>query len=226
MKFVYICRDGSNEELRYSIRSVLHFYPDADIHIFGGRPSWYSGKYTEVKDQGNKFDNISECYKEICSSDIDKFILMNDDFYIINKPESFGYYHDGLLEDKIQRHMDEYGISKYARVLSEANKELKRMGIARPLNYDVHTPMMFEKEKLSKVIGLSDAPRSMYGNIYEVGGEKIKDIKIYKHTESVHINGYFLSSEDNSFKKVLGLLQSKFKDPSPYESDLFIMSNI
>jgi len=226
MKFIYICRDGSNEELRYSIRSVLYFYPNADIHIFGGRPSWYSGQYTEVKNQGSKFDNISECYKKICNSDIDKFILMNDDFYIINKPDSFSHYYDGLLEDKIQRHMDEYGISKYARVLSEANKKLKRMGISMPLNYDVHTPMIFEKEKLCKIVELSDAPRSMYGNIYGVGGEKIKDIKIYKNTDNVYVNGYFLSSEDNSFNKVLGLLQSKFKDPSFYESDLFTTSNI
>lgn len=226
MDFVYICRDGSNEELRYSIRSVLHFYPDANIHIFGGKPSWYSGKFTEVKDQGNKFDNISECYKEICNSSINNFILMNDDFYIINKPDSFNYYYDGLLEDKIQRHMSEYGISKYARVLSEANKKLKKMGFSQPLNYDVHTPIMFEKEKLAQIINLSNAPRSMYGNIYGVGGEKITDIKIYKHTKSIYINGYFLSSEDNSFNKVSGLLQSKFKDPSSHESDLFTMSNI
>lgn len=226
MNFVYICRDGTNEELRYSIRSVMHFYPEAKITIVGGKPRWYSGNFLEVKDFGNKFDNINKCYEEICNTNIDNFILMNDDFYIINKPDSFNYYYDGLLDEKIQRHMEDYGISKYARVLSEANKKLKKLGISQPLNYDVHTPMMFEREKLSKIISLSNAPRSMYGNIYRVGGKKIKDIKIYKHTENVHINGYFLSSEDNSFKKVLGLLQSKFKEPSNYESDLLTMSNI
>jgi hypothetical protein len=226
MNFVYICREGSNEELRYSIRSVLYFYPDADIHIFGGKPGWYSGKYTYVKDYGSKFDNINECYKSICSSNIDKFILMNDDFFIINKIESFDYYYDGTLEDKIESHMNRYGISKYSRVLAEANKKLKKMGIDNPLNYDIHVPMIFEKDKLAKVIDLSEAPRSMYGNIYGVGGKKIIDNKIYKYTKEIDTNGYFLSSEDNTFKKIFSFLESKFKNPSSYELDLFTTSSI
>lgn len=218
MDFVYICRNGENEELRYSIRSVLHFYPEASIHIFGGKPRWYAGNYTEVKDYGNKFNNITECYRSICNSDLEYFVLMNDDFYIIDKPDSFSYYYDGSLDDKINKHTQEHGLSNYARVLSDANKELKQMGIKQPLNYDVHTPMLFNKDKLSEVIDLSYAPRSMYGNIYRVGGEKITDIKIYKHTRNVYINGYFLSSEDNSFSKILGLLKNKFPDPNYLES--------
>lgn len=220
MDFVYICRNGENEELRYSIRSVLHFYPDAPIHIFGGKPRWYSGKYTEVKDYGNKFNNINECYREICNSDLEDFILMNDDFYIINKPDSFTYYYDGLLDKKIEGHIERQGLSKYARVLSDANRQLKKMGISDPLNYDVHTPMRFNRKKLSDVFDFSCAPRSMYGNIYGVGGEKITDIKIYKYTDNIYINGYFLSSEDSSFSKILGLLKNKFPEPSYLESSL------
>jgi flagellar biosynthesis/type III secretory pathway chaperone len=219
MDFVYICRTGENEELRYSIRSVLHFYPDANIYIFGDKPRWYSGDYTEIEDYGNKFDNINQCYKAICNTNLNNFVLMNDDFYIINKPNNFNYYFDGLLEEKIERHINEYGLSKYARILSDANKKLKAIGISQPLNYDVHTPMFFNREKLSQVVDLSNAPRSMYGNIFNVGGEKIKDIKIYKHTKNIYINGYFLSSEDSSFNKILDLLKSKFPEPSRYESD-------
>jgi hypothetical protein len=216
--FVYICRDGENEELRYSIRSVLHFYPDAVIHIFGGKPKWYSGNFTEIKDFGNKFDNIDQCYKAICESNIENFILMNDDFYIINKPDSFTYYFDGPLSLKIESHMAKYGISKYSRVLSEANTKLKSMGIDNPINYDVHTPMLFNKLKLSKIVDLSSAPRSMYGNIYNVGGEKIKDVKIYKHTDSIYTDGYFLSSEDNSFNKIKSFIDKRFSKKTIYES--------
>lgn len=226
MDFIYICRDGENEELRYSIRSVLYFYPDASIHIFGGKPKWYNGKYTLVESTGTKFDNINECYRQICNSNIDTFILMNDDFYIINKPHKFIHYYDGTLEDKIQNHTGRYGLSKYSRVLSDANKKLKKMGIEEPLNYDIHTPMLFETEKLKNIIDLSDAPRSMYGNIYNVGGEKIKDVKIYKHTDNLETNKYFLSSEDNSFNKILELLKTKFKNPAYCESDSSIVFNI
>ena len=218
MDFVYICRDGENEELRYSIRSVLHFYPGAGVHVFGGKPGWYSGNYTHVKDAGSKFDNINNCYKEICKSNLDDFILMNDDFFILEKPESFTHYFDGTIESKIDIHVGQYGLSKYARVLSEANNKLKKMGIPVPLNYDIHTPMIFNRENLSSIIDMSFAPRSMYGNIFNVGGEKINDVKIYKDTDSIDVNRYFLSSEDDSFIKIKAMLNKKFNDKSAYES--------
>ena len=219
MDFVYICRDGQNEELRYSIRSVMHFYPDAVVHIFGGKPKWYSGNYTEVKDIGNKFNNINECYKAICNSSIDNFILMNDDFFILDKPDSFVYYYDGTIDDKIQSHTNIHGLSKYSRVLSEANKKLKSMGIDKPLNYDIHTPMLFDVEKLKAILNLSFAPRSMYGNIYGVGGEKVVDVKVYKNTDLNYKNKYFLSTEDNSFNKVFDFLNKKFITKSIHEND-------
>lgn len=217
MDFVYICRNGENEELRYSIRSVLHFYPDAQIHIFGGKPRWYAGNFTEISDVGNKFDNINQCYKAICNTSLNDFILMNDDFYIINKPDLSKYYYDGSLDEKIEDHMSKYGISKYARVLSEANKKLKDSGISNPLNYDIHTPMLFNKEKLKEVIDLSHAPRSMYGNMFSVGGEIIKDVKIYKNHDNIDLSWYFLSSEDNSFNKIKNIIMDKFKNKTVYE---------
>lgn len=227
MNFIYICRNGENEELRYSIRSVLYHFPDADILLVGGKPKWYSGKYIPVGDVGNKFDNINECYKVICKLEyIDQFILMNDDFFIINKPTRIDYYYDGTIDSKIESHMDKYGISKYARVLSEANKKLRKMGIQQPLNYDVHTPILFDRKLLSEVVELSSAPRSMYGNIFNLGGTKIKDVKVYRKDEDIKINNYFISSEDDSFSKIFKLLKTKFVDISPYESDLLINSSI
>ena len=38
MNFIYICRVGENEELRYSIRSVLNSFPEANIWVIGGKP--------------------------------------------------------------------------------------------------------------------------------------------------------------------------------------------
>lgn len=227
MNFIYICRNGENEELRYSIRSVLYHFPDADILVVGGKPRWYSGKYIEVENIGNKFDNINECYKTICRLEyIDQFILMNDDFFIIDKPARIEYYYDGTIDSKIKSHMNKYGISKYARVLSDANKKLRKMGIEQPLNYDVHTPILFDRKLLSEVVDLSSAPRSMYANIFNVGGIKIKDVKIYRKDEYIKVNNYFISSEDDSFSKILEVLKNKFVDVSPYESDLLINSNI
>lgn len=217
MNFVYICRDGENEELRYSIRSVLSFYPESDIYIFGGKPRWYLGNFVEIKDSGNKFNNISNCYEAICNSSINNFVLMNDDFYILKKPDSFEYYYDGLLEEKIQSHINKNGLSKYSRVLLNANKKLKRMGVDQPLNYDIHVPMFFDTQKLSQVVSISQAPRSAYGNIFNVGGIQIEDVKIYKDSETIPANNYFLSTEDNSFSLVRNKIISLFPEKTTYE---------
>lgn len=220
MDFVYICRDGENEELRYSIRSLVENFPDSKITVVGGAPSWYSGRLIKVKDTNNKFENINKCYEEICGmSDIENFILMNDDFFILKNPESINAYYDGSIDEKITRHISYFGSSKYTRILSHVNKKLKKMGIKSPINYDVHMPMLFNKNNLSSVVSSSLAPRSMYGNIFSVGGEKIEDPKVYKHTREVNLDLKFLSTVDNSFNKVSEFLDSRFPNKTIYESN-------
>lgn len=218
MNFVYICRDGDNEELRYSIRSVIKHFPEANILLVGGKPNWYSGPFIKLSDQENKFESIVNCYKKICKLDsIDDFILMNDDFFILKRPESFEHLYDGTLAKKIQRHTNRYGLSKYSRILSHANTTLKKMGIESPLNYDIHTPMLFNKEMLSEILDLSLAPRSLYGNIFGVGGKNIEDVKVYKYSDNVDMNTIYLSTEDNSFKRVSERLSEMFDKKTNYE---------
>jgi hypothetical protein len=203
--FVYICRQGDNEELRYSIRSVLNSFPDASICLIGGKPEWYCGDYVPVEDTGNKFDNITNCYKTIVESDqIDEdFVLMNDDFYVLKKIDSIPLFYDGTLSNKIDSHMLKYGMSAYARVLVKAKKDLIKAGISDPLCYDVHMPMIFNKTMLSYLDHTNNAPRSTYGNMYNLGGIDVKDVKIYHNSQDKDVSNLsFLSTEDDSFKFV------------------------
>lgn len=218
MDFVYICRSGENEELRYSIRSVLKYFSSASVWVVGGKPLWYSGNYIEVKDSGNKFKNINSCYKNIIDNDniSNDFVLMNDDFFILSNTDNYKHY-DGLLEDKIINHSSIYGNSSYARALRGCLKALKSQGIHNPLNYDVHTPMTFNKANLAKVIDLSLAPRSMYGNMFINDGLEMKDVKIYKNSIDINLNNDFISTEDNSFNLIKDRLDLLFPNPSIFE---------
>ncbi len=85
--FVYICKDGANEELKYSIRSVVESFPEANIWLVGGKPEWYTGNYIEVEQKDSKYKNAVKNLQIICLSQeiSESFILMNDDFYIIKK---------------------------------------------------------------------------------------------------------------------------------------------
>lgn len=215
MDYVYICRSGSNEELKYSIRSLIHNCKPTNIWVVGGKPDWYIGNYLEVKDIGDKFQNINNCYKEIINNKniSDNFILMNDDFFIL-KPLNNFYYYSNFLKDKIINHIKINGNSKYARALNTAVKALKDMGVENPLNYDVHAPMTFNKANLSKVLDLSLAPRSMYGNLYSINPINIEDVKIYKNDINIDINKDFISTEDNSFKLIKDRIKLLFPEPS------------
>lgn len=219
MDCVYICRVGENEELRYSIRSVEKYLPNHDIWVVGGKPNWYIGNYIEVEDTGNKFQNINKCYKAIIDDEriSNDFIVMNDDFFILSPKNNFNYY-SGYLKDKIINHVQINGISPYSRALRTAIEALKKRGIKEPLNYDIHTPMTLNKAKLAQVIDLSLAPRSVYGNIFISNGLNIEDVKIYKHTSDINLNGDFISTEDNSFRLIQEKIMALFPSPSRLES--------
>lgn len=220
MDCVYICRSGPNEELKYSIRSAVQNLPIKNIWVVGNKPDWYCGNFIDVKDNDDKFNNIVTCYKAIITNNkiSDDFILMNDDFFVLKPIKQIFHYYDGLLTDKIIDHISVSGNSKYARLLKEALKILKSKGINEPLNYDIHTPIIFNKNKLLPIINLSLAPRSMYGNIYNIGGLNVKDVKIYKNTTNINFDS-FISTEDNSFKLIANELDLMFPNKTIYEKE-------
>lgn len=228
LTFVYICRAGDNEELRYSIRSVNHFFPDAKIWIVGEPPRWYDGDYIKVKQSGTKYGNAFKNMATIVNSPQipEDFIMMNDDFYFVSKPESFGPFHEGPLIEKYNTYFDYYQSSAYTKKIFETNHRLKKMGHTDPLSYELHVPMPVEKSKLARVLRYETLLwRSMYGNMFEIGGTQMEDVKVYE-TVKMNFKNYnpktgtspFLSTDDNSFEKARkSILSKKFKKKTKYE---------
>jgi hypothetical protein len=220
MDYVYICRSGDNEELRYSLRSLQKNLPNGNVWLIGGKPDWYTGNYLQVDDVGNKFDNITNCYKILPTIDSlsNNFVLMNDDFFILKPITEVPIIYHGTLENKIINSVSINGISRYSRTLAKAKKDLLLNGIKNPLCYDVHFPMVFNKSLLEKMDHTNNAPRSTYGNIYNIGGIELNDVKIYKTSTNIDISGSsFISTEDNSFYLIEDSLKQLFPDPSMFE---------
>jgi hypothetical protein len=232
MDVVYICRPGDNEELRYSIRSVVKNLPHSRIWLIGGKPSWYTGDHIHVPQKGSKFKNARANMNAIVRSKeiSDDFVLMNDDFFIlkpIGRPE---YYYAGTLQQKIEYFESEHPRSKYTQLLRKTMKVLNENGIEEPLDYALHVPFVMNKQKLAEVLPLSISWHISYGNIYKVSGERVRlknggsrDVKVYvksgKFTgmSSNSISDIYLSTADSSFQHVLGLLAKRFPEPSKYE---------
>ena len=229
MDFVYICRDGDNEELRYSIRSVLHSFPDAKVWVVGGKPNWYSGPHIPIEQNHNKYTNALNNLHAICNSnEISKdFILMNDDFFIIKKIDKIEHFHGGLLSDKIDKYVKITGSSLYIKKLILTNSRLIEKDIKFPYDYELHTPMPMEKDKLCFILQKypSCLWRSMYGNLYSVGGTKIEDVKVYTNrrhlarSNEITEKSIYLSTEDQAFKGILDkVLSHIFTASTQYET--------
>lgn len=225
MDYVYICRSGDNEELRYSLRSISKNAPEGRVWLVGGKPDWYSGNFVSVRATSHKYNNArNNLHAIVGSSEIsDNFVLMNDDFFVVRKVDEIKTYHGGLLSDKIKRYKSEPGTTVYTGMLTTTYRTLRRRGVDAPLDYELHVPMPMTKEGLFMALQANCLWRSAYGNLANVGGEQTVDVKYYgsasKRT-SYPLDGDmpYLSSEDYSFSEMLPMLENIFQNPSEYEA--------
>jgi hypothetical protein len=230
MDVVYICRSGPNEELRYSIRSVEKHMPHKNIWVIGQKPEWYQGNFIEVENYKAKYLNARANLKTLVDSDYitDDFILMNDDFFIMRKIETISYFYHGTLEERAEANEQLTSTGSYTRMLNRTNSQLLKMGIEKPLNYELHIPMVMNRQKLKKIIKYEDCLwRSMYGNVYAVGGIEREDVKVYppntRNPRSYEWRGKrfpYLSTQDASFPEIhRERLSRLFKHSSSIEDE-------
>jgi hypothetical protein len=82
------------------------------------------------------------------------------------------------------------------------------------------------KQKLKESIKKAYFPRSGYGNVHSIGGELVKDVKVYSQKSQLSSKNYdfansdvaFISTEDTSFENVYNsILKDMFLMPSKYE---------
>lgn len=234
MDIVYICREGDNEELRYSIRSVVKNMPHANIWVVGGKPSWYKGNHIPVRQFKTKLANARLNMDTIIASKeiSDDFVLMNDDFFVMQKIDTVEYYYSGPLVDKLNHFKNKHPHSIYTRLLTRSLKTMKQHGIPNPLDYTLHVPMVMNKKKLAEILPLGISWRIAYGNIHKVGGIQVeatgsptKDVKIYvENDELTDVSGNplsqtYLSTDDPAFARMQSFFEDAFPERSPYEKD-------
>lgn len=228
MDLVYLCRAGENEELRYSLRSVAANLPHDRVWIFGEPPAWVTGCEVVLIDQSaSKFDNCEASLRAVLDHPevSDPFVLMNDDFFVMREvwgiePLSLGTV-TAVLEQYAGR-----GIkgSNYLERMARTRATLRLLGFDEPMSYEAHVPMLFEKSKLRTILDEFGAAsgvvgahyRTLYGNLYCIGGRVIEDVKVYDYDKPVP-QGDFASSLDTKFYAIYPVLRYLFPDAGPYE---------
>lgn len=210
LDIVYFVKDGffKNEELRYSLRSVAKNMPHRKVWIFGGAPvNILPDVRIKVKQEGKtKWDRVRAMFLLACDSKdlTDDFILFNDDFFIMkptNKIEPV--YRCGL--DRHIEILEAFRPTEYSKLLKNCLGVLEKKGIKQPLSYELHTPFIFNKAKLKKI--MKDFPdyhctRTLYGNIYGIGGKRMNDVKIFSDKPDFDYKVSQLLSTDDSMVNV------------------------
>lgn len=204
---VYFVKDTpTNEELRYSIRSVVQNMPYRKIWIFGGHPNMITPDiHVRAKQVGaTKWDNVREMFRLACENKelTDNFILFNDDFFIMKPTTKIEPMYRSSLEEHISiiENAQWKKPTAYTKLLRSADKVLADMGKTRH-SYELHVPFIFNKKKLLKLI--NDYPeqhctRTFYGNLYNIGGKQHRDVKIFSDKPSFdYKESQFLSTDDS-----------------------------
>jgi hypothetical protein len=230
MDLVYIVKDGAeNEELKYSLRSVEKNMKFRKVWIFGGKPVGIEpdefvplgqAGETEYERTRNLMYLISSYYPKLS----DNFILMNDDFFAMKSLADLKCAHRGSIYEQIVKvEMKHHNImNPYTLELRKNVQLLDGAGFDEPLSFELHRPMVFNKDKLSEVLTLfPDATlfRSLYGNYYGLGEERVNDGKITSLSLAPDGEKDFLSTTETSFKsgKVGEYIRAQFPEQSKYE---------
>ncbi len=201
---VYLLRDGESEELRFSLRSVAANLPHGRVWLVGGGPAWPANvSRIRVRQRESKYENvIANLRAALDSPEVsDPFVLMCDDFFVVEQIDSVPVLHCGRLAERLVR---DDASAKYQRAMTETLRLLRDLGHHDPLCYDLHTPMTVGKsgmvEALDAAAGRHVLWQTVYGNLTGAGGSLSANVKVpVRRSTDVLPAGPFWSTNDNSF---------------------------
>jgi hypothetical protein len=135
--------------------------------------------------------------------------------------------HAKTLDEKIRAREDLFSGNSYNKLLKATIRSISKRVDGPAIDYELHVPMVMEKKKLQHVLKFPGLWRSIYGNIFNVGGIETKDVKVYEESSIFYPNSYrinnltsdYLSSSDDSFEIVKNkVLEKLFPKRSIYEA--------
>ena len=233
MDVVYVVGPGERQWLRHSLRSLVNL-PHDNVHIVGEVPGWVNRSfvnYIPTRHMTPKWRSATHnLLTASLNTDIsESFILMNDDFFVMDKIEGVPALHRGPLSEVHEEVRAKLGESPWVEGMAETHKLLQELGVGDPLCYELHVPMVFVKSLLEETIQLNTRrrrpdiqtahTRTMYGNMWNIGGTKIADVKLHRKQDTVVTTTPFLSTSPYSWGAATsGHIKKMFREKCEYEA--------
>lgn len=228
----FLKKADSNEELRYSLRSVEENWQYNDVWFYGGCPKDIVPDHhvKAAQRELSKWERVrGMLYTACCNDEItEDFWLFNDDFFVMTPhSEDMPQQYNKTLQERIESIESKHGNSpsEYSRRLRHLVGTLEEAGKGF-LDYSVHKPILINRKKMKEVLDkFPDEPmsRALYGNYWEIGGESKPDMKIqktnYGRAKIAMQEWDFISTSDESFSNGnIGVyLRDRFNQPSRFE---------
>ena len=157
------------------------------------------------------------------------FILMNDDFFVVRPVDEIETMHRGPVSLLLADIRAQVGLSQYALGMRETLRVLSARGIAEPVSYALHTPMVMNKYRLLSTLDTCDRIRdpkvkatdlrTMYGNLWAIGGRQVDDVKIHRHRSELTWDAPYVSTAPETWNSSrTDFIRDLFPDPCRYEA--------
>lgn len=218
-----------HEELRYSLRSLANAPAITQVWILGVVPEWVKGaRRVELDPAPEKFANHRQSLEAFCATKgaPREFYLMNEDHYIIEHVEGpLPTFHLGPTSEYFARTWRDR--NTWFRAVKNTADWLAERGHGDVNCYEAHTPLLFDRVKLGRM--LTEYPRDISlaaGTLYvearagdvgvNVGNAKVKvDDDLHAKLDQPMP---YLSGNPESFNGAVGdLLRDMFPHKSRWE---------
>lgn len=217
MDVLYYIGNGSshnNDELRLSLRSLEKHCKDVGkVWIVGNKPAFLRNvEYIWVADERGKWwwNAFNKTKTAILAGISDDFLLMNDDFFMIDdfEAESYPYFHKGDIKKND---------TDYQQVVYNTGEYLKSIGAATK-HFGIHCPIRINGKKyleLEKHLTQPMSVRCLYGNLYCKGrlAKDVKNKEIHKNQTKCYSALSYMSED------IYQQLLTMFPNPSRWEEE-------
>lgn len=221
-------------EFQYALRS-LNFLPHGRVFVVGpANVEWVRNVTFVPMRQRDKWTDLTRMWDLIPTLPLTaEFVYTEDDYFITAPVEDIPNYHCGPLVKKVDPN------KKYAKRIPPGWQSslyatyhlLKENGVQDPLSFDVHIPMVVEKNRIPHAWDPGNLPlryRDLVGNTATREPVKVpRDAKC--HTipivDKIRETGLgFLSSSDQTFVKsgAEAWLKELFPEPCRYEKEHYM----
>lgn len=221
---------NNNLELRFCLRSIEKYVADVEnVFIIGERPDFLRNTVhvSAIDMQGHEYKerNIFSKIMLACNDPrvSDDFLFFNDDHFLLRPWLADTFHHRETLKE-----MQFNRIVKDAYYKAICNTVAFIGGDA--FNFDVHCPIVYNKERFKRTVGRADwykkggfLIKSVYCAMNGIVGSLVQDLKISKPFSPREIRlmlrdrPYFSCSDHGLNKPLRDYLHELFPNPSRYE---------